>query len=74
MRLLLYLRGLIRFGSELRFRTAGSSQQLGGRTAQIRKAAERLVELYNAHDAKTLSSLFASDAELVQRDGTRIVG
>ena len=42
--------------------------------AQIRTAAERFVELYNAHDAKTLSSLFADDAELVERDGTRIVG
>ena len=42
--------------------------------AQIKTAAERFVELYNAHDAKTLTSLFADDAELVQRDGTRFVG
>lgn len=45
-----------------------------GDQLQIQQAAEQFVKAYNAHDAKTLATLFATDAELVERDGTRIAG
>ena len=42
--------------------------------SQIEKAARQFVEAYNRHDAKSVGALFAEDAELVERDGSRFAG
>jgi uncharacterized protein (TIGR02246 family) len=51
-----------------------SSEPESADEAAIRKGAEAFVAAYNAHDAKTVSELFALKAEFTDEDGNLIKG
>ena len=71
MRRSIALATILLLGSPIAIGQDDNANKLAVEQTQIETAAVQFVEAYNKHDAKALATLFADDAEMIERDGGR---